>query len=177
MKYKQSSKTSKRKLYDIESIITHKIKGKKKYYLIKWKGYPIIDCSWEPLSHLSNVIDIIKEFEQNYPFSIDHKALKEFKIEYKKYKYKKKSKKNKLQNNKIIIDLCNMNLCSKDEGTKMEEDFIIKKIENKMEKNIFNENVVNENKIVEIIINDSSNFMDNINNDETSKLIKPILIW
>ena len=177
MKYKQSSKTSKRKLYDIESIITCKIKGKKKYYLIKWKGYPIIDCSWEPLSHLSNVIDIIKEFEQNYPFSIDHKALKEFKMGYKKYKYKKKSKKNKLQNNKIIIDLCNMNLCSKEEGTKEKENFIIKNIENKMEKNIFNEKVVNENKIVEIIINDSFNFMDNINNDETSKLIKPILIW
>ena len=70
-----------------------------------------------------------------------------------------------------------MNLCSKEEETKMGEDIIIKNIENKMKKNIFNENVVNENKIVEIIINDSYNSIDNINNDETSKLIKPILIW
>ena len=70
-----------------------------------------------------------------------------------------------------------MNLCSKEERTKDEEDIIIKNIENKIEKNIFNENVVNENKNVEIIINDRSNSIDNLNNDETSKLIKPILIW
>ena len=84
MKYLKSIKDSKKNCYDVEYIITRKIKGNKKFYLIKWEGYPLTGCSWEPISHLYNVIDMVKEFEENFPQSINHKVLKEFYSEYKK---------------------------------------------------------------------------------------------
>ena len=93
MKYIKSININRQKLYDVEFIITSKIKGKKKFYLIKWKGYPITDCSWEPISHLSNVNDMVKEFDDNFPNSINHKNLKEFKLELKKHKQQKILKK------------------------------------------------------------------------------------
>ena len=34
---------------------------------IKWKGYPISDNSWEPISHLLNSRDLIQHFHSQYP--------------------------------------------------------------------------------------------------------------
>ena len=79
----------KNKSYDVEYIITSRTEGKKHYYLIKWEGYPIKDCSWEPISHLSNIMNMVNEFDDNFPNSIAQKALKEFYIELRKYKHKK----------------------------------------------------------------------------------------
>ena len=113
MKYIRTS--IKNKLYNVENIITRKNVGKKKLYLIKWEGYPITESSWEPICNLSNLIYMVKEFEDNYPFSINQKLVNEYIVKYKKCKYKKfsdkktnlKNRKNKqsLNNNKIIIIL------------------------------------------------------------------------
>ena len=32
-------------------------------YLVKWKGYPECDASWEPLKNLDNVAEAIAEFK------------------------------------------------------------------------------------------------------------------
>ena len=108
MKYIKSNNTHRQKCYNVEFIITRRIIGNKKFYLIKWEGYPITGCSWEPISHLSNIKDMVKEFDDNFPNSINHKLLKEFKLELKKYKQNSKIKKFKKikknsKSNKIII--------------------------------------------------------------------------
>ena len=38
--------------YEVEPILRHKGKGVRHLYLVMWKGYPIIEASWELASHL-----------------------------------------------------------------------------------------------------------------------------
>ena len=38
--------------YEVEVILSHKGKGAQHLYLLMWKGYPIIEASWEPELHL-----------------------------------------------------------------------------------------------------------------------------
>lgn len=117
MEYINSKKDNKandhiNKLYEVENIITRKIENSNRLYLIKWKGYPLRYCSWEPLSHLENILDMVNDFENNFPNSIKQKSLKRFlnlynkKLEKKKvFKEKKflkrKTKKNSCINNKL----------------------------------------------------------------------------
>ena len=50
-------------LYEVERILNRKkIKGKYKY-LIKWKGYSMKECTWEPLSSLENIKDYVEQFD------------------------------------------------------------------------------------------------------------------
>ena len=173
MKYIKSSNTNRQKCYNVEFIITRKIKGKKKFYLIKWEGYP---SSWEPISHLSNVNDMVKEFDDNFPNSIKHRYLKQFKLELKKYKQQKKIEKIKKFKiikknsyfNKIIIELDDDkdlnfidNEKEKDE-TKNECSLIVEKMDNEDKKEIIEK--TNDNDINNYFKNDG-------------KLIRPVLIW
>ncbi len=53
--------------YQVEAIIDKRLNKKRKpEYKIKWKNYPFEECSWEPLSHLKNIMFMVKEFEQNH---------------------------------------------------------------------------------------------------------------
>ena len=58
-------------LYEVEKIINCKIYHNKKHYLIKWLCYPIKKSTWEPKSNLKHLKYMIREFEAEYPFSID----------------------------------------------------------------------------------------------------------
>jgi hypothetical protein len=40
--------------YEVEKILTKCGEDNQIQYLIKWKGYPMEDCSWEPASNLKN---------------------------------------------------------------------------------------------------------------------------
>ena len=172
MKYIKSNNAYKGKYYNVEFIITRRIKGKKKFYLVKWEGYPIKGCSWEPISHLSNVIDMVKEFDDNFPNSINHTYLKEFKYEFKKYKQQKnyekikkfkKIKKNP-QSNKIIIELDDIDLNTINTKNEKEENF---------ESDIIVEKKDNEN--INQLIEKTNDINSYFKND--GKLIRPILIW
>ena len=57
MKYLNSKTNLKinKDYYQVEKIITRKTVGKNRMYLIKWEGYPLKDCSWEPASHIDGV--------------------------------------------------------------------------------------------------------------------------
>ena len=89
MKYQNISN----KFYDVDKIITRKIKRGKKLYLIKWKGFSLKYCTWEPISHLTNIKSQVKLFDNNFPNSIDKKEYKAFLSLYKNYKKEKLMKK------------------------------------------------------------------------------------
>ena len=50
--------------FKVEKIINMKQMGRghKTYYLVKWKGYPMSDNSWEPWENI-HVDELIKEFQ------------------------------------------------------------------------------------------------------------------
>jgi Chromo (CHRromatin Organisation MOdifier) domain len=39
------------------------LKGKIQY-LVKWVGYPLHDATWEPVNHLKNTQQKVKDFER-----------------------------------------------------------------------------------------------------------------
>ena len=47
--------------YDVEKILDKRTYYGKIQYLIKWKGYPISESSWEPKSNL-NCPELLKDF-------------------------------------------------------------------------------------------------------------------
>jgi len=49
--------------YEVEIILDKKIIQNKTQYLVKWLGYPLHDATWEPIEHLVNAGEKIKEFE------------------------------------------------------------------------------------------------------------------
>lgn len=50
-------------VYEVEKILEKRLVGKRLQYLVKWEGYGIEQATWEPVSNLSNVKNIVKEFE------------------------------------------------------------------------------------------------------------------
>ena len=176
----------------VDKIIARKLVGKKKLYLIKWKGYPVGDCSWEPISNLVNITNMVEDFDKNFPNSIDKRRLKKYlkvikqrsnriiKIKnpfFKKIVYK--NEKNTIEDN-IIICIDNNNLFNKVTEEKKEE-----------EKENDGENI----KETKEIINDDNNifkgsdknnfdYIENLNefnsisdDKHRSELIRPIIAW
>ena len=63
MNKEEDKKENDEQLYEVEKILDRKkIKGKYKY-LIKWKGYSMDECTWEPLSSLENIKDYVEQFD------------------------------------------------------------------------------------------------------------------
>lgn len=50
--------------FEVEAIINHKGMGTQRRYLVKWKGYPNSDRSWEPESNLENAEDILTAYKR-----------------------------------------------------------------------------------------------------------------
>ena len=182
MKYISTHKTklsTKNELYNVENIITRRIVGKRKLYLIKWEGYSITESSWEPISNLSNIIYMVKEFEDNFPSSINQKLMNEYIVKIKRCKYKKfsnkkiilKKRKNKQSsnnNNKIIIILDDL----EQEFNKVKEE------EEEEEQSKIDFNYICEKKEKEV--NEKKIFVNNVGTNNINnevKLIRPIIIW
>jgi hypothetical protein len=51
------------KEYEVESVISHRRQGRGHAYLIKWKGYPTSDNTWEPERNLNNAKDILETYK------------------------------------------------------------------------------------------------------------------
>ena len=154
--------------YEVERIITRKNKGKNKKYLIKWEGYSIKDCTWEPLSHLDKINFLVEDFEKNFPFSIDKRLLRKY-LHFKKRKnniHKKRTHKpvEITGNNHIIINLEEFIIMDKEEAVKQAS-------------NTFEKIEIEEGKNDDDNGNDEENLSESTEENNECKLIKPIIIW
>src|SRR6516164_945641 len=52
--------------YEVEAIVAHKKQGRGLVFLIKWKGYPTSDNSWEPQKNLKHAQDILSTYKENH---------------------------------------------------------------------------------------------------------------
>ena len=174
MKYQ----TLKNQYYNVDKIITRKIKKGKRFYLIKWKGFSLEYCSWEPISHLTKILNTVEIFDNNFPNSIEKEEYAKFLKLYKKYKKKKMINSQStigntnISSNKIIINLedLNINEIKEEEENKIDEISSvnsIKEITIKIDK---------EKEATKIIDNDLEG-VGECNNCGREKLIKPILVW
>ena len=50
--------------YEVEKILDKKTSGKKTWYLVKWKGYPDSDRTWESKTNLRKAKESIEDFEK-----------------------------------------------------------------------------------------------------------------
>jgi len=51
--------------YEVERILKSKLRQGRKYYLIKWKGYPNEENTWEPEESFTNADEILKAFKNS----------------------------------------------------------------------------------------------------------------
>ena len=51
--------------YEVESVIGKRGVGESAEYLIKWKGYPKEQSTWEPIQNLQKVRDLVSRFNEN----------------------------------------------------------------------------------------------------------------
>ena len=50
--------------YNMEKVVADRLVGGKKEYLVKWAGWADKHNSWEPVEHLANAVDEIKEYHK-----------------------------------------------------------------------------------------------------------------
>jgi hypothetical protein len=47
----------------VEAILKKRVRGEVEQYLVKWKGYPENQSTWEPKDHMTDCASLILEFE------------------------------------------------------------------------------------------------------------------
>ena len=50
-------------VYEVESILKHRRRGRAYQYYVKWRGYPISDASWEPEDSFSTDGDLLSQYK------------------------------------------------------------------------------------------------------------------
>ena len=154
--------------YEVEKIISRKLVGKNKFYLIKWLGYPIQDCTWEPISHLDKINTLVENFDKDFPFSIDKRLLQK----YLRTIHKKNNRRLKK------ISKSNQEKCRANENSQishiiinLEDSKNLSETINEDKKEVLKSDEIGEEEILE------NNVSDDCNDSNCIKLIKPIIIW
>ena len=50
--------------WEVEAILGERGTGERKQFLVKWKGYPLWECTWEPRKHLTHVDELLGEYRE-----------------------------------------------------------------------------------------------------------------
>jgi hypothetical protein len=53
-------------VYEVETILNHRKRGRGYQYYVKWRGYPITDASWEPEHAFSNDGNTLADYKQRH---------------------------------------------------------------------------------------------------------------
>ena len=54
--------------YEAEKYwISNELAESHTYHLVKWKGYPTSENTWEPINHLRNCADLVRQFREYDP--------------------------------------------------------------------------------------------------------------
>ena len=53
-------------VYEVETILNHRKRGRSYQYYIKWKGYPVSDASWEPEQAFSDDGDTLSRYKRRH---------------------------------------------------------------------------------------------------------------
>jgi hypothetical protein len=53
-------------VYEVETILNHRKRGRGYQYFIKWRGYPISDASWEPEHAFSDDGDLLRKYKERH---------------------------------------------------------------------------------------------------------------
>ena len=61
--------------YEVEKILTRRGEAHQRQYLIKWKNFPMEDCSWEVESNLKNSKRILAAFNNKYEIEQQRRLL------------------------------------------------------------------------------------------------------
>ncbi|KAI1320732.1 hypothetical protein EDD11_010266 [Mortierella claussenii] len=52
--------------YEVETILNSKIRHRRIFYFVHWKGYPFSDRSWEPADFLVHSQDLLRQHHQDH---------------------------------------------------------------------------------------------------------------
>jgi hypothetical protein len=53
--------------WPVEKILDSRKRYRKLQYLVKWKGYPDTDNSWEPYENVKNCEQLLQDFHTKHP--------------------------------------------------------------------------------------------------------------
>jgi Chromo (CHRromatin Organisation MOdifier) domain len=53
-------------VYEVETILKHRRRGRGYQYYVKWKGYPVTEATWEHASAFSTDGDMLKEYQDRH---------------------------------------------------------------------------------------------------------------
>ena len=183
---------SKEVYFTIEKILD-KMKIKDKiFYKIKWKGYPMEECTWEPLENLQYALSLVEQFDKEWTNKSKKKSKKSKKLLNNKRKKpkdenitKKQINKEFQQNDNITREFQqtdNINKENQQTDSINKQNTHIDNINDQNiqsdsinEQNIQNDNINSQNNIEEknphINTNININNMDSFNIDKTLKSV------
>jgi hypothetical protein len=78
--------------YTVEEIRDSRVRSLEVQYLVKWKGFPDKESSWEPVAHLGNSMEFVEEFHQANPTKLSQAALERALKEAAKKEARKKAR-------------------------------------------------------------------------------------
>nr|AMR36255.1 HP1D2B [Drosophila prostipennis] len=50
--------------YEVEKLMAHSYLRGRKQFLVKWKGYPIDQCTWEPMEEMQNCLAALIDYDE-----------------------------------------------------------------------------------------------------------------